>query len=103
MGLTLSVPGSRRALGMLQDGHKKLHRQGTRDGGQARSDDCALLVHGAVRCGVEGGDDVVAEVAPEVATSFALLRGSGCGRGVRGVSDPVPHDDESVKSEGRVD
>jgi hypothetical protein len=43
------------------------------DAGQARACDSALLLQGAVHCGVQRGHHVVAEVAPQPPTAARLI------------------------------
>ena len=50
---------------MRETGNSELNSKSSRDSGSPRSCHRALLVQGPVRCGVAGGNNVVAKVATQ--------------------------------------
>jgi hypothetical protein len=94
----------------------QLHRHRRRHKTQARPSDRALLVQAAVLLAVRRGHDVVAEVAAQLArcrgvsvlsfmgvTMLLLCRWLVCVLARRLLLQPVPHNQEGVKAQRRVD
>mmetsp|Transcript_19817 Transcript_19817/g.43108 ORF Transcript_19817/g.43108 Transcript_19817/m.43108 type:complete len:212 (-) Transcript_19817:1445-2080(-) len=81
------------ALGVLHHSCQELNRQSASNRGKTWSRHSALLVQGAVSCGVDRGHDVITEVAAQTMTCVLAPAISITWR-----RPTMPHDEEGVKA-----